>query len=530
MTAASPYSMNTDRYCTIGLVLLIIVSGLLRAPGLFYGFPEIVLWDEVTYSIEALEMLEEGSLDPGEYRHGNFTHYFFAAVFSPLYFMGRWTGLYPEGQPATPWHFLLLGRILCLLCSLLGLWLIYRIGRRLFGPPAGLIAAFFMAIHPITFHYGQIAKPDIFVQTISLAAALLFLRIYSNRSSKTFIIAGALAGIGVSTKYSMVVFFPCILGLFLFMRMEDHKMNRKSGLSWTDLGISLSVAVLVGTFFNIFILINLQEALKQLELQYNITVLGKHVLAPSLPELDPWSVATQQIPHGFGWPIALFAMIGWAAWAFRDWRSWLMVSIYPIFHYMLVNRWQFAFPRELMPIIPPLCLGAAWVIVEGYNRGIEKLGARWKRPLAVGIGILCLLSLAAPVQKIYQKQKRILAGNSKVLAKRWMEENLPKDAKIAVDGFVLPEMTVDPRYHFSYIMGYHPYRYYVQQGTEYLVKSRIHPAALAARPEVAANEAEIEEKAVLLKEWQILDLEIEGPNLAIYRVPENTEKPAIKKP
>jgi len=52
--------------------------------------------DELTYAGVSLRMLEEGSLDPKEYRYGNFIHYFYCGVFAPFYYGGRLLGAVPS--------------------------------------------------------------------------------------------------------------------------------------------------------------------------------------------------------------------------------------------------------------------------------------------------------------------------------------------------------------------------------------------------------------------------------------------------
>ena len=78
------------RWILLSLIALIALSGIVRIPGLMYGFPEIVMRDELTYAGESLRMLREGTLDPEEYRHGNFIHYFYLVLYSPVYYGGNY--------------------------------------------------------------------------------------------------------------------------------------------------------------------------------------------------------------------------------------------------------------------------------------------------------------------------------------------------------------------------------------------------------------------------------------------------------
>jgi len=517
----SKESPTPPRWVKWALVTLVLASALLRVPGLFYGFPEIVMRDELTYAGVALEMLQQGTLDPKEYRHGNFIHYFYLVVFSVIYYPARWLSLYPSAEAAPEWHFYLVARVLSLLCSLGSLLLLFRIGTRLFNPRAGLWASALLAFQPSFFRYGQLAKLDIYVLLLSLMAAHLFLNLYERGGRRQFRLAGVLMGVGVAAKYSMVAFGPSLLILFWLVRSRVAAGTVPSRqASWRFVIEALGIALLLGLLLNLFVFLNWEEALQHINRQYRITVQGQHLMASQLEGLDPWNVLTGHLPRALGWPLGLLAVAGWIYWCWQDWRRCLIVSLYPVFHYALVCRWRFAFPRELLPVFPPLCLGAALALeqLHQWSRQFEKGYFRLAPLFLIAV---CLVSLITPVASIYQKQHRILKGNTRILAKRWVETHIPRSARIAHDSFVLPVRETHPDVVFAHTLGLHPYEFYVEQEVEYLLKSRLGAAVQRSQPRVAAHDRDIESRAQLLAAWNAADLGIEGPNLAVYRVPEN---------
>ena len=120
-----------------------------------------------------------------------------------------------------------------------------------------------------------------------------------------------------------------------------------------------------------------------------MTVCGEHLMAPQLHGLDPWNLLTRYLPNALGWPLELLALAGWIYWCVRDWQRCVIISLYPVLHYTLVCRWGFAFPRELLPLYPPLCLGAALAVHWLYRRGrgSETEGVRL---LPIGVAGLCI--------------------------------------------------------------------------------------------------------------------------------------------
>ena len=399
-----------------------------------------------------------------------------------------------------------------MLFSLATLWMLFQLGRCLFNPRVGLLSAFLLAINPTFFRYGQLAKLDIYVLFLSLWAAFLFVKIVEKGNRKTFRFLGILLGIGIATKYSMVALGGCILILFIFLR---HRAAReeisKDEASYRILIESFVIAIFLSVVFNLFVFLNYEEAIKHIRRQYHITVQGQHPMAPSLEGLSPWMVLTKHFPEAMGWPLVLISILGWILWGTQDPKRWFLVSLYPVLHYLMVFRWGFAFPRELLPLYPPLCLGAAFLldfILQRFRPSPQETSLSLL-PFLLG-GVL-LYSLIQPARTIYEKQYRIIRGNTKVLAKRWIETHIPPSARIARDGFVLPMEKTHPDVLFSYLLGNHSYDYYREQGVQYLVKSSAPSSVLESDPEMAGNDREIEHRAEKLKTWNSGALRIEGP-------------------
>jgi 4-amino-4-deoxy-L-arabinose transferase-like glycosyltransferase len=495
------------------MIVLICLSGAIRIPALFYGFPEIVMRDELTYAGVSLRMFEEGSLDPKEYRYGNFIHYFYCGVFAPFYYGGRLFGAIPAGEPAPEWPFYLMARSLSLLASLAALVALYRLGKKLFRAEAGLAAAILLAANPTFFRYGQLCKLDIYVLLLSLLAAWVLLEM---RSRRGFHLAGVILGVGTSIKYSMAALGPCILLVF-FLRKREKSETSQPPFRWVV--ESLAVGGALALLFNLFVFIHFDEARKQFHRQYSVTIQGEHPMASTLPSLGPAALVTLHLPDAMGWPLTALALAGWLYWLVHDLKRWLLVSIYPAIHYLMVSRWGFAFPRELLPVYPPLYLGGATLSLALIDRV-----HRWNRSgtvqlvpyLAAG---LCLFSLVRPIQEIYSKQRKLIAGNTKVMAKQWIKEYLPKDALLAREVSALP---LSPREIFSYSLASHPYDWFGQQGVQDLIMSRLPESVLKNSPELAENDRQIRLQAKELMFWDPVSLGVEGPPLGVYLVPENS--------
>lgn len=512
---------RAPRWIRILLIVLILVVSGLKIPGLYYGFPEIVFRDEITYAGVSLDMLRNGTLAPGEYRYGNLIHYAYAAFFSLLYYPGLWTGFYASMEAVPDWHFYLIARILSLLISAGSLGLIFILGQEIFNSRVGLWASVLLALNPTVFRYGQIAKLDIYVLFLTLVISLLFLRLYRRVNRRNLYLAGFIIGVGISTKYNMVALLPCLPGVY-WLGLRNSKAIQKGSPKRLGKYLlqSLLIAGVTALVFNIFVLIHWEEALAQLQRQYRTTVQGQHLLAVTLPPLNLQSVIFSIFPQEMGAPITILALAGWLVWGFKDWKRWLIVSIYPLFQYAMVSRWGFAFPRELLPLMPMLYLGAGHAMdrIVKWEKRLERSSIQIIPLVLAGI---CIYSLINPVQDIYRKQALIIRGNTKTVAKAWCIKHIPPEAKIARDSFMLPMRETHPDEIFFHVLELNPYQYYVDKGVQYLIKSHLPQRVLEEHPEIAAHKQEIEQRAELLMEWRASVLGMEGPDLAVYRVKES---------
>jgi uncharacterized membrane protein len=94
-------------------------------------------------------------------------------IHPPLYylFLHGWIGLFGSTEVAV--------RSLSVVWGVLGVWMIGRLGKRLFGTEAGLIAALLLAVSPFHVHYSQEARAyaqNLFFSLLSLTAFLHWMK------------------------------------------------------------------------------------------------------------------------------------------------------------------------------------------------------------------------------------------------------------------------------------------------------------------------------------------------------------------
>ncbi len=91
-----------------------------------------------------------------------------------------------------------------LLCSLLSIYLVYRIGLLLFTARAGLLAAFFLAIMPIDIVFSTRITPDVPIAFFMMLSIYLFLKGLKANTAIWFFTSGLAIGAGYLAKESAI--------------------------------------------------------------------------------------------------------------------------------------------------------------------------------------------------------------------------------------------------------------------------------------------------------------------------------------
>lgn len=106
-----------------------------------------------------------------------------------------------DGFTATAY---LLCRWVTALFAILGLWATYRLGRRLFSPEVGLLAAVLLAAMPAHLGNSALFKPDMLVVLLTVVAFGWGLDAGERPSARRFLLAGCGVGLAVAAKYTGV--------------------------------------------------------------------------------------------------------------------------------------------------------------------------------------------------------------------------------------------------------------------------------------------------------------------------------------
>ncbi len=306
-------------------------------------------------------------------------------------------------------HLTAVGRALAALTDTGTVYLIYRLGRRLFSAAVGLLASLFLAATVMHIQLAHFFIFDTFA-TFFVVLTLLALVRYAGSSPHRLpwlILAGAAAGLAVGSKFSAILLaFPLLVGVF---------WPGRAGL-WRRLLVTGVAAFLAFALTNPFALLDTGCPLP------GVTIGGRTMTVSSCfwenigresqmvrgdaafpftrqydgtrPFLYPIEM---QLRWGMGWPLGLAAFLAFAAFSAKELaplirrsrpRAAIFLLLWGIPFFISTGSFAVKFMRYFQPLTPFLVLFAAW--------GLERLRPRWLgRLLAGGVAAATLLYAAS---------------------------------------------------------------------------------------------------------------------------------------
>ena len=135
-------------------------------------------------------------------------------------------------------------RYLSLVFGVLGVALIYRLGRRGLGTGAGVIAALLLTLQPFHAYYSQDARMYSLIPVEAMLMVYFFDRLCSDLKLRWWLAFGAVSGLAVLTHYFMG-FMVAALFVYLLLQARSH---RRMLLPWFG-GLVVAAAAMVAWLF-----------------------------------------------------------------------------------------------------------------------------------------------------------------------------------------------------------------------------------------------------------------------------------------
>jgi dolichyl-phosphate-mannose-protein mannosyltransferase len=428
---APPPARPLRRWAWAGLALVLIAGLGLRLWGVRQGLPYAFNTDEADHFVShAVRMFEEGTLNP---------HYFAnppAFTYLLHYLFGVWYGGAGGVRHAFATHpseLYTLARVAAAVLGTLALWLLYATGARLFGRAVGLLAAAIEAVAFLPVFYAHLALNDVPTLAPLTLSLLGTAGVLQKGRRRDYLLAGAGLGLACASKYTAGIAVAPLLAAMATRYLDAEPSARRGALG----GVALAGggALLAFLVANPYALLDYDSFHSELVHQSSLSAESQGKLGA--PKHGGIVYYLWSLTWGLGWVPALAALGG----ALSVWRSqrrlgWLLVPA-PLLFLAFMGLQGRYFGRWLMPILPILCLLAAFFIVQAGQAGARLLASsRRGRSAPVGIALAAVLVAATLAQGLVHGVHSGLVlsrADTRNLTRAWMLTHIPLGSAIVAE-------------------------------------------------------------------------------------------------
>lgn len=518
---------------------ILLVALLFRLWGFDYGLPEVYKYDERSFVNPALNIVENADPNPHWFGHpGGFIIYM-EVLLVVLITVGYYLLLMIEGEVSSWDQFLVVlrsnfdfnpgayhyaGRLMIIVCALVTIYVVYKIGKDFFSKSTGLLAALCLALLPLHIKHSQIIRTDV-ATTMWIMLAIYFLLKFLDKpeNARNLFIASVFGGFSVATKYtSGLILFPVLI----CAGWNDIQNNYSNRFFLDSLKIkscfSISSLLFFAGFFifSPFVILDAPHAIADI----------LHETGAARPGIESdgiianylWYLKGVFFKEGNGIVIAILAMLGLILIIKkRNMRSVVFV-LFPVLYFMIVGGARLRWQRWMIPLLPfeALFFGCA----------ITFLRTRWQNKILLHKSVKYILPVLCIVAFLPMLAQNIKSGqwqsktDTRTLARSWILDNIPTGSSIA---YRIYGPHLQRRYSDKYDLTYLSWEtysedieYYQKLNIEYLITSGRTRKLAQKLPDRFTNEIrfykQLEANSTLIKHYPAR--ENPGPEIRIYRL------------
>jgi 4-amino-4-deoxy-L-arabinose transferase-like glycosyltransferase len=422
------------------LVLILAVGAALRLWGLQFGLPHpFARPDEEVIVDVALGILRDPN--PHFFDWPTLFIYLTAAAYAVLFAVERAVGGAITGGTVAKAAFEpalhLVARAISASAGIATIAVLYGAGRELFSRRVALIAAAFLAVaflHVRDSHFGVTDVPATFLTVCAFWAALRCATRGVTLERAAF--AGALCGLAASTKYNCgLILLPAVVAVLGKTVWNRPQSIERAVRAIVVLLLFAALAFLAGTPYAL---------LDHRTFVAAVNGVRNHLGGGHVVMARGWSYhATFTLRYGLGVPMLAAAGVG-AGWLIaRQPRTAALALAFPVPYYVVLGSGLTVFVRYMVPLVPFLCLTAAFAV----DRLAEHIGqaftiARARHLATVALAALIGIPAAAPSVAFDRLMARL---DTRVIAGDWIASRFPSGASMYQSGIGYGHVQPKPR-------------------------------------------------------------------------------------
>ncbi len=390
-------------WVVVALAFLLRVYGI--GFGLYHADEPIVVNHALAYGT--------GDLNPHFFMIPPLVSYLLFVVYAAFFAIGKLMGLFPDINAfeklfiQNPQIFYILARFMFgAFAGTLGVFVLYRLARKVSSEAVALLAAFFLAVNFLHVRDSHYVYVDIFMTMAVITAMVYCIEIYKRGALKDYLWAGFWVGVATAAKYNAALVGVAMLAAhFLSPRRNFLKIVSAAALS-------LAVYVLLNPFSI---------------LDWNFFVQSIRFQATAESAVGFWHHWQNSLVPSGGIVWALLGVAGFFLSIKKDWKKALVLYVFPVAFFVHLAFFSQPHERYVLPVVFFMCLASA--------EACEILCERLKEGMLRMFGRLALIFFIVifPLAKGIQADRLFAAEGTSDRMRQWIETNIPGKSKVAFD-------------------------------------------------------------------------------------------------
>lgn len=415
-------------------------------------------------------------------------------------------------------------------------------------PLAAALGALLLAMQPFLLEHSHYCETDTAVPFALSLAGWLSMRAVRLRSGRWHLAAMAAAGFAIACKYTLapLVLWPVAAAVPIARAAEPgHRARRFAALALGGV-LTLALGFLAGTpalwLAPRFFLRSLRHISRRTYAE-GARALGSAYYSRSARIAWRASSLARELARLGTVPLALYAL-SFPVWLRR--RNLRFLGILPLVALAFAPQAVFLMPwirnQEMLPLLPPLCLGVA-LAADAAARALLVPGTHtarafpWRR-LAAGVALVAIL--AASVVP-FRDGRRVLSSfqrrDTRAECQNWLDECAADGLRVALDRYVSQSVRGTPcdgLSHPSVAESWPRYRRHfdvVVKGVRYVLRNGSYRGRQVAEPGEDKRVAAFRRDCLPLRSWRIVPgrvrtLPFSQPDIELWALPIPSEADA----
>ncbi|MDO8551529.1 MAG: glycosyltransferase family 39 protein [bacterium] len=395
------------------LVFIVLLGAFLRFYNLNWDDGHFFHPDERNIANAVSRIRFFTQLNPDFFAYGSLPIYLYRAVGEVFVFLTKNPKWVSEWESVN-----LIGRGASAFFSTSTIFLIYLLGKKLWQKEVGILAALLAAL---TVSLIQAAHFDVTESMLTFWLTLitiLSLIIAKKPLFNMYVKTGVVIGLAVATKIAAVSFVP------IFLLAHFIPYFRKIKL-YPYLVLALTLSIFIFTIVSPYVFLDYTKFFESMNYETGVASgRSKVVYVLQFEKTTPYLFQLKNLIWQMG-PVALVGLAGILVLTYlfikkKDKKLFIFL-IFPFLYFGYFGSWYTKFIRYMVPLIPFLCLSAAWLMIK-MERKWERVGFIFNM-LILAITVLWSLAFFS----IYTREQ------TRITASKWIYQNIPAESKILTE-------------------------------------------------------------------------------------------------